>query len=300
MGIAPTTLESITTLKRPPRPSHPNDRRRLAALIHLEPFVHQHPGWHTPLERLGMPGFVVWENNHGSLEGALSIRPETDAVGWVRLFAASAATPPAQVWEALWPHAVAPLQARGARWVAAMPFTDWFRELLKNHGFDLTEEVAMLVWEPQPLPAFSPPTGLRLRPMVASDLPAVAALDANAFSPFWQMPLESFAVALARSVWATVIEDPTSGQILGFQISTPSPLGGHLARIAVHPQVQGKGIGRWLVHNALEFFQRNQAEQVTLNTQGTNAKALALYRRMGFRHHGERYPVYRYDLPLEG
>ena len=296
MGIAPATMDPAPTLKRTARPSRRDDRRRLAALIHLEPFVHQHPGWHAPLDRLGTPGFVVWENSHGVLEGALSIRPEADTVGWVRLFAASAATSPAQVWEALWPHAIAPLQTRGTRWIAAMPFTDWFRRLLEEKDFRLTEEVAMLVWKRQPLPAFTPPQRLHLRPMVASDLAAVAALDAKAFAPFWQMSPESFTVALARSVWATVIEDPTSSQILGFQISTPSPLGGHLARIAVHPQAQGQGIGRWLVHNALTFFQRNQAEQVTLNTQGTNTKALAIYQRMGFQDHGERYPVYRYDL----
>ncbi len=273
----------------------PGDRRRLAALTHLEPYVHQHPGWRSPLEQLDEEGFVV-EERANVLESALALLPETQDVAWARLFAAAASVSPREAWETLWPYAVAPFRARGGRWVAAMPFADWFQRLLRDEGFKPVGQVEVLVWRNQPLPQVQSVEGARLRPMVNHDLLAVAQVDADAFGPFWRMAPSSFKIALSRSVWATVVEDQTTGQILGFQISTPSPLGGHLARLAVHPQAQGRGVGRWLVGDVLSFFKRNRAEQVTLNTQGDNARALALYEKMGFRKTKEAYPVYCYDL----
>ncbi len=293
-------VATMTTAEKTPtsqvRPAESDDRRRLAALMHLEPYVHQHPGWYAPLDKVGAPGFVVLQEGDGALDAALAVLPETRHVAWVRLFASVAALTPRHAWEALWSEAVAPLRARGVQWVAAMPFADWFQRLVQDVGFQHMEDVEVLVWERQPLPPLQPPEGLRLRPMTAEDLPAVAAIDAAAFGAFWQMSAEAFRTALARSVWATVVEAPENGDVLGFQISTPSPLGGHLARLAVHPQAQRQGVGRWLVHDTLAFFQRNHAERVTLNTQGNNEKALALYRRMGFRSTREVYPVYRYAL----
>ncbi len=291
LTIAPDALQQI-------RPVKPGDRRRLAALIHLEPYVHQHPGWRAPLEQLDEEGFVVWARPN-ALQGALALLPETDEVAWVRLFAAAASVTPREAWQALWPQAVAPFRQRGGRWVAAMPFADWFQRLLRTEGFEVVGQVEVLVWRNQPLPKILPVEGARLRPMVAHDLAAVGQVDAQAFGPFWRMAPSSFEIALSHSVWATVVEDLTTGQILGFQISTPSPLGGHLARLAVHPRAQGRGVGRWLVGDVLSFFKRNRAEQVTLNTQGDNARALALYEKMGFRKTEEAYPVYRYDLLAE-
>ena len=277
------------------RASEGSDRRRLAALIHLEPYVHQHPGWYAPLDKIGEPGFVVSQTPDGALDASLAVLQETPQVAWVRLFATVAALPPAVAWETLWPAAIAPLRERGVRWVAVMPFAEWFRRVVQEHGFHWMGDVEVMVWRNSPLPPHTPPEGLRLRAMMPEDLPVVAALDVAAFGKFWQMSDDAFQAALAQSVWATVVEDP-AGKILGFQISTPTPLGGHLARLAVHPEAQRRGIGRWLVHDTLSFFKSNQAEQVTLNTQGQNAKALTLYRRMGFRPTEEVYPVYRFVL----
>ena len=293
-NAAPMAAEQISPLQA--RAACDDDRRRLAALVHLEPYVHQHPGWEAPLERVASPGFVVLPREDGALDAAMAVLQETSSVAWVRLFAVAATTSPRAAWEALWDAAVAPLREQNVRWVAAMPFADWFQRLLQEVGFQHLEDVEVLVWEKQPLPPVQAPEGLRLRPMTTEDLPTVAAIDAAAFGDFWRMSEEAFRIALARSVWATVVEEKVTGEIAGFQISTPSPLGGHLARLAVHPHAQRRGIGRWLVSDTLAFFRRNHAERVTLNTQGNNARALALYRRMGFRSTHEVYPVYRYAL----
>ncbi len=298
MVEAAVMMDDRVRITREVRASRPDDRRRLAALVHLEPFVHQHPAWEAPLDKAGAPGFVVWEASLGKLDAALAVLRETESVGWVRLFASAAAVPPHQAWEALFPAALEAIHRRdGLRWVAAMPFAEWFRHLLEDNGFYFLENVEVLVWERQPVAQGAPAKGFRLRPMIPADLAAVARVDAAAFGAFWHMSQEAFRVGLSRSVWATVVEEDATGKVVGFQVSTPSPLGGHLARLAVHPAVQGRGIGRWLVTDVLAFFHRNGAEQVTLNTQGNNDAALNLYARMGFRQTEEVYPVYCYDVP---
>jgi len=88
-----------------------------------------------------------------------------------------------------------------------------------------------------------------------------------------------------------VAED--DGQLLGYQISTATTMGGHLARLAVHPAAQGGGIGYALVHDMLSQFTRRGARQVTVNTQQDNLVSLALYQKAGFKRTGEEYPVYQ-------
>ena len=75
-----------------------------------------------------------------------------------------------------------------------------------------------------------------------------------------------------------------------------SPLGGHLARLAVRPDAQRKGIGTALVRDMLWQFERRGAERVTVNTQEDNQASLTLYQKAGFELTGESYPVFQYFL----
>ena len=84
--------------------------------------------------------------------------------------------------------------------------------------------------------------------------------------------------------------------LVGYQISTASPLGGHLARLAVCPEQQCKGIGYSLVVDTLSQFNRRGAQRVTVNTQQDNLASLSLYKKAGFRETREQYPVYQYSL----
>ena len=120
-------------------------------------------------------------------------------------------------------------------------------------------------------------------------------VDRAAFSEPWQMSTDDMKAAMQGAVLSTVAESPHG--VVGFQISTPSPAGGHLARLAVHPSAQGRGLGRRLVREVLAHFAAQGAARVTVNTWRENAAALALYQKLGFRPTGKAFPLYR--LPLE-
>jgi ribosomal-protein-alanine N-acetyltransferase len=126
------------------------------------------------------------------------------------------------------------------------------------------------------------------------DLVKVAEVDSSAFRPVWRNSLDSLKIAYRQGAIATVAEKES--EMVGYQISTASPMGGHLARLAVRPQYQKNGIGYALVKDALDQFKQRGALRVTVNTQKDNAVSLSLYLKAGFQSVGEEYPVYQYKI----
>jgi ribosomal protein S18 acetylase RimI-like enzyme len=80
-------------------------------------------------------------------------------------------------------------------------------------------------------------------------------------------------------------------------LTTGSGARTHLARLAVHPSVQGRGVGRALLANLFEWIKQNGFVILSVNTQSDNSASLHLYQRMGFLRTGESYPVYTFDVP---
>ena len=64
-----------------------------------------------------------------------------------------------------------------------------------------------------------------------------------------------------------------------------------LQRLAVDPDVQGRGLGRALVIDSLAWLATKGATEVLVNTQEVNARALRLYVDLGFEELSERLLV---------
>jgi ribosomal protein S18 acetylase RimI-like enzyme len=85
-------------------------------------------------------------------------------------------------------------------------------------------------------------------------------------------------------------------EIVGYQYSTSSAMGGHLARLAVKKSMQGNGVGYLLVHQVLNQFSKQGVRHVTVNTQEKNIASLSLYSKAGFSITGESYRVYQHKF----
>jgi ribosomal protein S18 acetylase RimI-like enzyme len=276
------------------RPARKGDRQRLADLVHFETHVHRHLDWRSPLDWVGYQPYIVAERN-GKLEAALACPPDPPNMAWIRLFAVSSDLPLEQAWDELWNRAKSYLSRQRRIIVAVIPLQNWFRKLLERSGFEHAHDVVMLKWEPGVLPQSAKPSQeveeVRIRLMNYDDLPKVRDVDAAAFDPVWHNTLDLLKIAFEQAAVATVAVDREG--IVGYQISTNSPMGGHLARLAVHPRAQGRGIGYKLVRDMLIHFELRGAQQVTVNTQTKNRPSLALYEKAGFRNTGEVFPVYQ-------
>ena len=276
------------------RPAVLTDQRQLANLMHSSPTVHRHLDWRYPLDWIGSAPFFVLEDQ-GQIISALACPPDPPAVAWVRLFVTSGKLPIDDSWRMLWDAARLDLTHKDGFTVAAIVLQDWYRHLLTTSGFINRQSIIMLERDAQAVLDISMPAGLLVRGMLQFDLPAVAEVDAAAFEPLWQNSLPSLERAYPQAVLATVAE--ADGQIIGYQLSTRNPLGAHLARLAVRPESQGRGVGRALVADLIQQAERRSMYHLTVNTQNDNLSSLALYKKIGFRETGDCYPVYQLQVP---
>jgi ribosomal protein S18 acetylase RimI-like enzyme len=272
------------------RPATLNDRMQIANLMYFEPHVHRHLDWRAPLDWLGAPEYWVLEQ-FGSVLAALACPPEPEDVAWLRLFAHSSSISLVDAWAALWKTASTVLQGRNLT-VAAITASDWFGSLLTGSGFVGRQQIVVLeqnsfLFQERPLLP-----DIQIRPMLEADLPAVAAVDSAGFDRLWKNSLDTLRFGFSQAGFACVAQ--IDGEIVGYQISTRNSLGVHLARLAVLPQQQRKGIGYFLVQELLHQARSTGLYRLTVNTQNDNHASLALYQKMGFVLTGEHYTVYTY------
>jgi ribosomal-protein-alanine N-acetyltransferase len=268
------------------------DRSRLANLLHFETYVHRHLDWRQPLDWLGHEPYLVLEYGD-RLSAVLACPPDPLGVAWVRIFAVATRLDPAEAWDILWPQTSDRLIELGARSVAAIPLQDWFLKILARNHFQHVHNVVVLDWQSNEKlePAKEQPWNIRRSEK--KDLEGVYEVDREAFAPLWQNSFEAVQKAFDQSGYATVIE--LDGKVVAYQISTRSSQGLHLARLATSPEFQGRGLGAALVKDVQMQARRNQ-DRLTVNTQDVNAPSLSLYKKLGFKFTGDRFPVYQYQF----
>jgi ribosomal-protein-alanine N-acetyltransferase len=277
------------------RSADPKDLSRLANLVHFEVFVHRHLDYRPPLDWIGYTPFLVLEQA-SRIEAALACPPDPPAIAWIRLFAAATQIPVTNAWDVLWAESYNQLITDPKiLYAAAIPLYAWFEALLKRNHFQRSHSIVMLSWDGPGLPETPSNPVVSVRPMTLDDLVEVEIIDTASFSLVWQNSLTYLEIAFRQAAVATVAE--YEGQLVGYQISTGTPIGGHLARLAVLPHLQGKGIGYALLYDLLNQFTRRGARIITVNTQKDNLASLSLYRKSGFQMTGEEYPIYQLELP---
>jgi ribosomal protein S18 acetylase RimI-like enzyme len=275
------------------RPADLSDQQQLSNLIFFENRLHRHLDWRSPLEWLGAPFYWALDDG-GHITAALACPPEREGIAWMRLFVYSGRWSAENAWTMLWQTAREEIARAGGAKVAAIAIQPWLQNLLMGSGFENRQQIVLLEWRYQPTTARET-AGIRIRKMTEADLPEVEKTDAASFDPLWQNPLETLRRAYAQALYATVAENENG--IIGYQISTGGGQRAHLARLAVHPAVQGKGAGRALLNDLFVFLTQMGISRLSVNTQSDNQASLNLYQHMGFVRTGEQYPVYTFDVP---
>jgi ribosomal protein S18 acetylase RimI-like enzyme len=184
----------------------------------------------------------------------------------------------------------------GAALTAALPAAEQ-RPFLEA-GFEVHERLHLLVRGLDRLPSVpAPPADLRRGHQ--ADRPAVLAVDATAFPPFWRLdgPGLQDALAATPSARLRVAIGRTDDRPLdGYAVTGRAGPRGYLQRLAVAPAAQGRGVGAALVVDGLRWLRRWGTKEVFVNTQEGNDSAVRLYERLGFRLQTEGLAVLRRAL----
>ncbi|MCK4412147.1 MAG: ribosomal protein S18-alanine N-acetyltransferase [Candidatus Eisenbacteria sp.] len=135
------------------------------------------------------------------------------------------------------------------------------------------------------------PDELALRPMGEDDLDAVVALERACFGDPWPRACFQAEVDEAPDVrWPLVAVGP--GGPAGFAIAWFIGDKVQIANLAVAPAYRRRGLGRRFLEAILAEAERRGAREIHLEVRDSNAAALALYRRIGFRIVGRRRHYY--------
>jgi [ribosomal protein S18]-alanine N-acetyltransferase len=173
----------------------------------------------------------------------------------------------------------------------------WLTDALPAAGFTLTERVQffrLAPLTPHSSPHPHPSSTVQLSPLQPSDLNRVAQLDAEAFDPLWHFGPKALWELLFTCRLQVALENE---RLVGY---TAVALNGHtayLVRIAVHPTMQGHGIGRLLLHDAIDYARSNRATELSLNTQISNERSQRLYRSFGFEPTRQSVTVFTQVVP---
>lgn len=156
---------------------------------------------------------------------------------------------------------------------------DWLRDVLLVRGFALHRLLYAYDKYDYSVPAPGN-ADVKLRPVETGDIAALLSIEEACFEDFWRYDALSFEDIAETHPYFVVAE--LDGKVVGYQFNALDGEFGYLVRIAVHPSVNGQGIGVRLMSEAMDFFKKAHVLRIMLNTQDDNIRAHRLYEWFGF------------------
>lgn len=135
----------------------------------------------------------------------------------------------------------------------------------------------------------SPDSSL-LRPVRADELGRIQEIERASFSSPWPRSAFELAVRTPRIVFQGA---ERGHELVGYVVAVRDEDGVLIANLAVHPDARRHGVGSDLLAEAVDWAQALRAPCCHLEVRVSNAAAIGLYRRHGFRGVGIESGYYR-------
>jgi ribosomal-protein-alanine N-acetyltransferase len=129
---------------------------------------------------------------------------------------------------------------------------------------------------------------LEIRRLSYADLPQVIAIERRAFPTPWSLAMFVLELSKPSGICLAALRE---GRIVGYLICSRYDTVWHVMNVAVDDRLRREGIASTLLAH---LFERADVpgEQYTLEVRESNAPAIALYERFGFRSAGLRRAYY--------
>jgi len=129
------------------------------------------------------------------------------------------------------------------------------------------------------------------RPLGSRDLDRVVAIERIAFTDPW--PTSAFVELLAQAHVRALAVDGPGGALAGYALASVVADEGEILNLAVEPGLRRQGLGQRLLDALLAMFRNEGVATVHLEVRESNAAAMHLYERAGFRPVSVRRAYYR-------
>ncbi len=237
---------------------------------------------------------LSWVVGQGDrLDGFISAELRADSIAVITAAALHDDRPVSEYADAALPVVESHVHHRGANSLVQVGYAPWLTESLGQRGFLKRGWVVSYGWDFQPV-APGGNMAVTISSATEDDLPALLNLDQQVFGPIWHKQIADFRAALRRAFLFTVAK--RGDQLTGYQWCEKVEEHGHLTRLAVRPDWEGKGVGTRLLTEAMTAMVRAGATWITLNTQEENDRSRRLYERHGFRLINHKVAVLWKDL----
>lgn len=118
----------------------------------------------------------------------------------------------------------------------------------------------------------------------------IAELEKLCFSEPWSENSVATELTNPLSAWLVAMD----GQTLAGYVGSQSVMGeSDMMNIAVNPQYRRQGVAQALVQELTALLKENGNQSLTLEVRVSNARAIALYEKLGFMQVGRRPNYYR-------
>jgi ribosomal-protein-alanine N-acetyltransferase len=277
------------------------DAAGITALLQRAACSHVHVDWQLPVEWIGTPGFVVWEETRARatltglvgtrLRACLAATADPLPAAWVRAAALDEIRQPERVLAEMLGAVTRYLARLGVTELAWLAAEEWPDNYAPGLGFRQAYAIISYMKDSLTVPPFRE-AAMTIRPVQDEDFGQLADLEASAFEPIWRHSATALRLAWRQALSFDVAE--RDGQPVAFQYSVlgQSGLTAHLVRMTVRPELQGQGIGSTLLAHAVEGYRRHGLGGVSLNTQSNNYRSQRLYEKFGFRLSGDELPIW--------
>ena len=131
---------------------------------------------------------------------------------------------------------------------------------------------------------------MKIIPMNESHVAQVAALETLCFSDPWSENSVASELTNPLSLWLIAEED---GRVCGYIGSQTVLDETDMMNIAVHPDYRRRGIAAGLISELVNRLKARGSHILRLEVRQSNAPAITLYERLGFKQLGLRKNYYR-------
>ena len=134
-------------------------------------------------------------------------------------------------------------------------------------GFTVRERLHLLAHDLGPLPSPADDAAdIAIKRARRSDRGAALAVDALSFDPFWRLDQTGLDEAIEATPSSRFRVAERAGTVVGYAVSGRAGSRGFLQRLAVAPELRGRGYGSGLVFDGLRWMKRRGAARALVHS----------------------------------